>query len=81
MPRMITAETMQLKRAPVSTASLEQVPSKKVLKETDDQIKSRLRERFQVLEDMTRAVKKGQVRAMIVSGPPGVGKSLVLKLY
>jgi len=75
MPRMITAETMQLKRAPVSTASLEQVPSKKVLKETDDQIKSRLRERFQVLEDMTRAVKKGQVRAMIVSGPPGVGKS------
>ena len=75
MPRMITAETMQLKRAPVSTASLEQVPSKKVLKETDEQIKGRLRERFQVLEDMTRAVKKGQVRAMIVSGPPGVGKS------
>jgi len=75
MPKMITAETMQLKRAPVRTESLEQAPSKKVLKETDDQIKGRLRERFQVLEDMTRAVKKGQVRAMIVSGPPGVGKS------
>jgi hypothetical protein len=72
---MITMETMQLKRAPVRTESLAQEPSKKVLKETDDQIKSRLRERFQVLEDMTRAVKKGQVRAMIVSGPPGVGKS------
>ena len=75
MPKMITMETMQLKRAPVRTESLAQEPSKKVLKETDDQIKSRLRERFQVLEDMTRAVKKGQVRAMIVSGPPGVGKS------
>jgi hypothetical protein len=75
MPKMITMEMMQLKKAPVSTASLEVVPTKKVLKETDDQIKSRLRERFQVLEDMTRAVKKGQVRAMIVSGPPGVGKS------
>jgi len=75
MPRMITMETMQLKKAPVRTESLEQVPVKKTLKETDDQIKSRLRERFQVLEDMTRAVKKGQVRAMIVSGPPGVGKS------
>jgi len=72
---MITMETMQLKKAPVRTESLAQEPSKKVLKETDDQIKSRLRERFQVLEDMTRAVKKGQVRAMIVSGPPGVGKS------
>jgi len=75
MPKMITMETMQLKKAPVRTESLAQEPSKKVLKETDDQIKSRLRERFQVLEDMTRAVKKGQVRAMIVSGPPGVGKS------
>lgn len=75
MPKMITMEMMQLKRAPVTTTSLAQEPTKKVLKETDDQIKSRLRERFQVLEDMTRAVKKGQVRAMIVSGPPGVGKS------
>jgi hypothetical protein len=28
-----------------------------------------------MLEDMTRATKKGNVRAMIVSGPPGVGKS------
>jgi len=75
MPKMITMETMQLKKAPVRTESLAQEPTKKVLRETDDQIKSRLRERFQVLEDMTRAVKKGQVRAMIVSGPPGVGKS------
>ena len=28
-----------------------------------------------MLGDMTKAVKKGSVRAMIVSGPPGVGKS------
>ena len=28
-----------------------------------------------MLEDMTKAAKKGTVRAMIVSGPPGVGKS------
>jgi hypothetical protein len=66
---------MQLKKAPARTESLAQEPVRKSLKETDDQIKDRLRERFQVLEDMTRAVKKGQVRAMIVSGPPGVGKS------
>jgi hypothetical protein len=36
---------------------------------------ARLGQRFEILEDMTRAVKKGDVRAMIVSGPPGVGKS------
>jgi hypothetical protein len=43
--------------------------------ETDDEIISRLRARFLMLEQMTRAVKSGAVRAMIVSGPPGVGKS------
>ena len=32
-------------------------------------------ERFEILEEMTKAVKNGNVRAMIVSGPPGVGKS------
>jgi hypothetical protein len=50
-------------------------PNTKVSKETDAEIMERMRERFQILEDMTRAVKKGDVRAMIVSGPPGVGKS------
>ena len=44
-------------------------------KETDAEIIERLRERFEILDDMTRAVKKGAVRAMIVSGAPGVGKS------
>ena len=42
---------------------------------TDDEIMERLRTRFSILDDMTRAVKKGDVRAMIVTGPPGVGKS------
>ena len=42
---------------------------------TDEEIIERLRGRFQILDDMTRAVKKGDVRAMIVTGPPGVGKS------
>lgn len=46
-----------------------------VAQETDDEIITRLGERFTVLEEMTKAVKAGTVRAMIVSGPPGVGKS------
>lgn len=44
-------------------------------KETDAEIIERMRSRFSILDDMTRAVKHGDVRAMIVSGPPGVGKS------
>jgi hypothetical protein len=46
-----------------------------VAQETDQEIVDRLRDRFQILTDMTKAVKQGTVRAMIVSGPPGVGKS------
>ena len=45
--------------------------------ETDEETIERLRERFEMLEDMTKATKRGDVRAMIVSGPPGVGKSQI----
>ena len=45
------------------------------VKETDEQIMDRLRERFSILDEMTQASVDGVVRAMIVSGPPGVGKS------
>ena len=48
---------------------------REVAKETDEQIYERLAERFEILDEMTKAVKQGDVRAMIVSGPPGVGKS------
>ena len=48
---------------------------KEVARETDEQIYERLGERFTILTEMTRAVRSGDVRAMIVSGPPGVGKS------
>ena len=47
----------------------------KVARESDEEILTRLRERFTVLTDMTRAVREGNIRAMIVTGPPGVGKS------
>jgi len=47
----------------------------KAAEESDAEIIERIRERFDMLKDMTKAVKKGDVRAMIVSGPPGVGKS------
>lgn len=50
-------------------------PTLPALIETDEEIIERLRLRFSVLDDMTVAVKKGHVRSMIVSGPPGVGKS------
>jgi hypothetical protein len=43
--------------------------------ETDEQVIDRIRERFDILHEMTKACINGDIRAMIVSGPPGVGKS------
>jgi len=43
--------------------------------ESDDQIIERMRERFSILDDMTQASIDGVVRGMVVTGPPGVGKS------
>lgn len=55
---------------------LDGAPKKKeVVTETDEEAMDRIRERFEVLTQMTEATQEGNVRAMIVSGPPGVGKS------
>jgi hypothetical protein len=43
--------------------------------ETDDEVMSRIEQRFTILDDMTKAAIAGDIRAMIVVGPPGVGKS------
>ena len=63
--------------APVGDKSLEQikVSDAVVAHESDEDIIERLRKRFEILSSMTQAVKEGTVRAMIVTGPPGVGKS------
>jgi hypothetical protein len=74
MARVMTMATMA-KASKGTTVSLAVDKVEKVLNETDEQILERLRMRFQILDDMTKAVKKGDVRAMIVTGPPGVGKS------
>lgn len=48
-------------------------PAPKV--ETDEEIMARIEDRFEILNEMTRATVNGDVRAMVVVGPPGVGKS------
>ena len=76
MPKMITSTPSVPKFKPeVTIKDLTQLPVIKDTSETDAEIVERLRTRFKILEDMTRAVKHGDIRAMIVTGPPGVGKS------
>jgi hypothetical protein len=47
----------------------------KVPAESDEEVMARIGERFDILDQMTKATIAGDVRAMIVVGPPGVGKS------
>ena len=50
-------------------------PIAKAPLETDEEVMTRISERFDILDQMTKATIAGDVRAMIVVGPPGVGKS------
>ncbi len=59
---MTTDNTVHFEKAAVQT-------------ETDEQAMDRIRERFDILQEMSKACVSGDIRAMIVSGPPGVGKS------
>jgi len=58
---------------PVAQVTL--TPMSAVTQETDDEIMARIETRFNMLDEMTLAAIAGDIRAMIVVGPPGVGKS------
>lgn len=47
--------------------------------ETDIQIEAKLKERFEILELLADATTQGDARAVIVSGPPGLGKSYTIE--
>ena len=74
------AKPIRIKVKAPSDAELSDEPIIKIKKskepaETDEQAMVRIKERFDILTEMTEATQEGTVRAMIVSGPPGVGKS------
>jgi hypothetical protein len=58
-----------------AVAEPEVVRAARKVEETEEQVMERIRERFDILTEMTKAATTGDIRAMIVSGPPGVGKS------
>lgn len=55
---------------PADTVKVEPQPE-----ESDEQAMDRIATRFAILDEMTKAAINSDIRAMIVSGPPGVGKS------
>ena len=55
------------------------VPMVVVQNETDEEIEARLAERFDILAELTDAAIKGHSRALVVSGPAGLGKSYTVE--
>jgi len=54
---------------------VENVKLGKKKEETEEEAINRIAERFEILEEMTNATLDGIVRGMVVTGPPGVGKT------
>lgn len=50
-----------------------------MVQETDEEIDARIRERFDILQLLTESTINGSNRALIVSGPAGLGKSFTVE--
>jgi len=73
-----TVDDVSVAQIPAERAAMSAVPRAMAAvkrDETPEQAMDRIRERFDIIDTMTHAVAKGVVRGLIVSGPPGVGKS------
>ena len=64
---MVNGDTVEMNKPAAKVSSF--------VAETEEEAMTRIRERFEILTEMSKACIGGDIRAMIVSGPPGVGKS------
>ena len=55
------------------------LPIEELMAESDEEINARIGERFEILADLANATVSGDSRALIVSGPPGLGKSYTVE--
>jgi hypothetical protein len=56
-------------------SSQDEIESEPESTETDEEILARINERFDILNDLTRGARAGDIRALFVCGAPGVGKT------
>lgn len=74
VPKVIKDTVGNLIMMPTQTAIIQPV-----IIETEAEIEARIKTRFGVLEALIDDVIEGDVRALIVSGPPGLGKSYTVE--
>lgn len=78
-PTLVAMGNSRKKRGRRSVAQIIQEEFNRDSGETDHQIGKRIRERFDILEYLAQQSAKGQLRAPVVSGPPGLGKSFTIE--
>jgi hypothetical protein len=71
----IVSEADYLKFRGEMEASTVETSSSGNTAETDEAAIERISNRFEILNEMTEAIAQQKVKGMIVSGPPGIGKS------
>lgn len=78
MPRGVPKSGVRMTRKRRAMLDLAPALPLEVSHETDAQIEQKLNDRFDILEEMTLSAVAGDVRALIVSGPGGLGKSFTV---
>ena len=58
-----------------NTTKTSSIPTPRKQQKTEEERLAEIQQRFDILDDMSQACSEGTVRALILSGPPGVGKS------
>lgn len=85
MPRGVPKSgfrNMNKKNGPIKTvfsAARIAPPVLEVTRETDDEIDKKLRTRFDIIDIMSKSACHGDTRALIISGPAGLGKSFTVE--
>jgi hypothetical protein len=74
MPKGVYERKPRIKKDDFATPRMSMVVT-----ETDDQIDTRLRSRFRTVGIMAKSACDGITRSLIVSGPPGLGKSFTVE--
>lgn len=79
MPRGIPKAGFRNRSGKVESYQVQKAVPAPETRETDEQIVEKLAQRFDIIDLMSKSACKGQTRALIVSGPPGLGKSFTVE--
>ena len=79
MPRGVYQRKSKIEKLQSKMGAMLNVQQAPVVVETDAEIETKLNDRFEILETMTDMAISGDARALIVSGPAGLGQSFTVE--